>query len=259
MNEFRELRANEIDVRIQSINKGQKGVGAILLLYKDARCDMNILDESVGILGWKREHKMIGDRLYCVVSLYDEEKKEWISKEDVGTESNTEAEKGHASDSFKRACFNWGIGRELYTAPFTYVQLNEGEYYDDKGRTKSNAKFYVKEIEYADRKISKLVLVDSKGTVRFTYPKVAIKKEFVKQIDEPEVEPVQAQAQAQQKVILATDKQVQLISTMYTKAEINKMLKNLGVKTLKEITVAQASTMISARKDKNDGTTSESN
>ena len=86
MNEFRELRANEIDVRIQSISKGKNGIGAILLLYKDARCDMNILDETVGILGWKREHKMIGDRLYWVVSLYDYEKKEWISKEDVGTE-----------------------------------------------------------------------------------------------------------------------------------------------------------------------------
>lgn len=169
MNEFRELRANEIDVRIQSISKGKNGIGAILLLYKDARCDMNILDETVGILGWKREHKMIGDRLYCVVSLYDDEKKEWISKEDVGTESNTEAEKGHASDSFKRACFNWGIGRELYTAPFTYIQLNEGEYYDDKGRTKSNAKFYVDEIKYECRKISRLVLVDSKNNIRFSY------------------------------------------------------------------------------------------
>lgn len=169
MNEFRELRANEIDVRIQSISKGKNGIGAILLLYKDARCDMNILDETVGILGWKREHKMIGDRLYCVVSLYDDEKKEWISKEDVGTESNTEAEKGHASDSFKRACFNWGIGRELYTAPFTYIQLNEGEYYDDKGRTKSNAKFYVDEIEYESRRISRLVLMDSKNNIRFSY------------------------------------------------------------------------------------------
>lgn len=113
--EFRPLKAGEIEVRINMIN--DKGLS--LLLYKDARCDMNILDETVGAFNWKREHTR--DNANCIVSIWDDEKKQWVPKEDTGTESYTEKEKGLASDSFKRACFNWGIGRELYTAPFIWV------------------------------------------------------------------------------------------------------------------------------------------
>lgn len=109
---FRSLKANEIDVRVQQFKEGSF---VNLLLYKDARCDMNILDESVGPLNWKREHSR--DNANCTVSIWDSEKSQWVGKEDTGTESNTEKEKGLASDSFKRASFNWGIGRELYTAP----------------------------------------------------------------------------------------------------------------------------------------------
>lgn len=112
---FRLLKPNEIEVRTQSV----KANGTVLLLYKDARCDMNILDETVGAFNWKREHTR--ENANCIVSVYDESKKEWVSKEDTGSESNTEKEKGLASDSFKRACFNWGIGRELYTSPFIWV------------------------------------------------------------------------------------------------------------------------------------------
>ena len=100
--EFRTLRADEIDVRVGSIGNGN----ATLLLDKDARCDMNILDETVGPMNWERKH--LRENANCIVSIYDEDKKVWVSKEDTGTESNTEAEKGLASDSFKRACFNWG-------------------------------------------------------------------------------------------------------------------------------------------------------
>jgi hypothetical protein len=109
---FRTLRADEIDCRIAQV----KETGLSLLLYKDARCDQNILDEVVGPFNWKREHTR--DNRNCIVSIKNPETGEWVSKEDTGTESNTEKEKGLASDSFKRACFNWGIGRELYTAPF---------------------------------------------------------------------------------------------------------------------------------------------
>lgn len=122
MNMFRTLRADEIDCRISRINKD--GSGLSLLLYKDARCDQNILDEVVGPYNWKREHTR--DNKNCIVSIWDEEKGQWIGKEDTGTESNTEREKGLASDSFKRACFNWGIGRELYTAP--YIFIKSGDY-----------------------------------------------------------------------------------------------------------------------------------
>lgn len=168
--EFRTLRANEIDCRIQSLSEKNGVVGAVVLLYKDARVDMRMLDEVVGPLNWQREHKIVGDRLYCTVSIYNEKTGEWVSKSDVGTESNTEKEKGQASDSFKRACFNWGIGRELYSAPFTYINLQKCEWYAGKdGKPKSYAKFRVKEISYDEnRNISKLIIVDSKGAVRFT-------------------------------------------------------------------------------------------
>lgn len=168
--EFRTLKANEIDCRIQSLTEKNGSVGAVVLLYKDARVDMRLLDEVVGALNWKREHTIIGDRLYCTVSIFNEQTGEWVGKSDVGTESNTEKEKGQASDSFKRACFNWGIGRELYSAPFTYINLQSGEWYKGKdGKPKSYAKFTVKEIEYDEnRNISKLIIVDNKGSVRFT-------------------------------------------------------------------------------------------
>lgn len=112
---FRPLRADEIECRISQV----KPEGVSLLLYKNARCDMIILDETVGPLNWKRSHSR--DNANCTVSIWDEGKKQWISKEDTGKESRTEAEKGLASDSFKRACFNWGIGRELYTAPDIWI------------------------------------------------------------------------------------------------------------------------------------------
>lgn len=115
MTMFRQLKADEIECRVSQISDK----GLFLLLYKDARCDMNILDETVGELNWKREHTR--DNKNCIVSIWDEDKAQWISKEDTGTESNTEAEKGLASDSFKRACVNWGIGRELYSAPKIWI------------------------------------------------------------------------------------------------------------------------------------------
>jgi hypothetical protein len=117
----RDLRADEIDVRVQS----QKQSGLILLLYKNARVDMDILDETFGKFGWQRKHEFKDGKLYCTVSVWDSEKQMWISREDVGTESNTEAEKGQASDSFKRANVNFGIGRELYTAPFIFIKAED--------------------------------------------------------------------------------------------------------------------------------------
>ena len=112
---FRDLTKDEIDVRV-----GQVGDGwATLLLYKDARVDMDILDETAGSENWQRRHYEVKGNMYCSVGIKCGG--EWIWKDDCGTESNTEKEKGEASDSFKRACFNWGIGRELYTAPFIWV------------------------------------------------------------------------------------------------------------------------------------------
>ena len=120
--EFRALKADEIDVRIQSVQKDGKGL--ILLLYKDARVDMNILDETVGCENWQREHYECKGNLFCKVGIRTKDG-DWVWKSDCGVESNAEAQKGEASDSFKRACFNIGIGRELYTAPFIWVPASK--------------------------------------------------------------------------------------------------------------------------------------
>lgn len=120
--EFRDLRPNEIECRVATC----KSNGVSLLLYKDARCDMNILDETVGSTNWMRTHEVINGNLFCNVSIYNKDAAQWIVKQDVGVESYTEKEKGQASDAFKRACFNWGIGRELYTAPFIWISSQKG-------------------------------------------------------------------------------------------------------------------------------------
>lgn len=126
---FRDLTADDIEVRIQSVKKN----GLVLLLYKNARVDMNILDETVGAENWQREHYECKGNLFCRVGIKTDDG--WVYKSDCGTESNTEAQKGEASDSFKRACFNWGIGRELYTSPFIWIKaencgIDNGKCYD---------------------------------------------------------------------------------------------------------------------------------
>lgn len=170
---FRTLKANEINVRVQSCNYNPKTEKccAIYLLYKDARCDMNILDESVGVANWQRNHQVIDENLYCNVGIKFND--EWIWKQDVGVESNTEAEKGQASDSFKRACFNWGIGRELYTSPLIKIWLTKDEdYYVKNDKAIPTLSLDVATINYDEnRNIVRLVLTDQNGKVRFDYNK----------------------------------------------------------------------------------------
>ena len=171
MEEIRLLSKEDIEVRVAQTLAGNNKVRVNLLLYKNARVDMKIMDELFTPMGWKRTHKLIGDRLYCCVEVYNPETKEWICKEDVGVESNTEAEKGQASDSFKRACVNWGIGRELYTAPKITIELNENEYTKDQNsRIKVWAYFSVKSIGYDSktRTITSLEIQDKYGNVRFS-------------------------------------------------------------------------------------------
>lgn len=159
---IRLLKANEIEVRVQSYNPSTGK--AVFLLYKDARVDMRILDEVFGIDGWEREHQLIDGKLFCTVRIWSEKRNCWISKQDVGTESNTEKEKGQASDAFKRACFNLGIGRELYTAPMISIQCTDKDLFNGK----CTLKLEVKHIAYnEDREITELVLVDRFGNIRY--------------------------------------------------------------------------------------------
>lgn len=164
---FRKLRSDEIDCRVGTINEK----GLTLLLYKDARCDMNILDETVGNTNWKRTHTR--DNANCIVSIYDENKKDWVSKEDTGTESFSEAEKGLASDSFKRACVNWGIGREIYTAPFIYIPADKCKITkNEKGKCNTFDKFNVEKIAYDEQgNINGLSIKNQKGERVFVWAK----------------------------------------------------------------------------------------
>lgn len=155
MKEIPLLTKDDIECRIQKIMKE----GAVLLLYKTARVDMRILDEVYGEMNWQRHHEVVNGNLFCTISVWDSEKSQWISKQDVGTESNAEAEKGQASDAFKRAGFAWGIGRELYDAPFIFIHAPVDKY----------DRFTVKEIKYSktERKFTSLVIVDKDGKERY--------------------------------------------------------------------------------------------
>lgn len=162
---FRPLRADEVDVRVAQCKKN----GVSLLLYKDARCDMNILDETVGPARWQRHHSR--DNANCTVSIYIPEMDQWVEKEDTGTESNTEAEKGLASDSFKRACFNWGIGRELYTAPFIWIGSDSCDIKENGNRCSCYDRFRVTEMEVEAGRITRLAVANDsrKGAVVYRF------------------------------------------------------------------------------------------
>lgn len=158
------LKASEIECRAGVISN--KGLS--LLLYKDARADQRILDETFGIFGWKRSHQSINGDLYCTVEIFDKETGMWVSKQDAGAagRSEKEREKSLASDSFKRACFNWGIGRELYTAPFIWIPAERTEIQERGGKFCCNDRFSVATIAYNDeRAISSLSITNSKYKV----------------------------------------------------------------------------------------------
>ncbi len=164
--EIRLLHADEIECRVAMVT--EKGVA--LLLYKDARVDQRVLDETFTMFGWKRSHRMIDGNLYCTVEVWDAEKKQWIGKQDVGKESYTEKEKGQASDSFKRACVNWGIGRELYSAPFIWIPIEKVNIQKNKDKYVTKERFQVTNITYNDkREIIGLQIQNQRGEIIYSY------------------------------------------------------------------------------------------
>lgn len=133
---FRPLYAEEIEVRVSRVTQG----GVDLLLYKDSRCDMRILDETVGAENWQCEFYEQKGTLFCRVGILVTREvdgapingvrvvngtTDWVWKSNAGAPSNMEAQKGEASDALKRACFTWGIGRELYTSPRIFVPASK--------------------------------------------------------------------------------------------------------------------------------------
>lgn len=174
--EIRLLHADEIECRVSMVTE----TGVSLLLYKDARVDQRILDETFATFGWKRSHQVIDGNLYCTVEVWDAEKSQWIGKQDVGKESYTEKEKGQASDSFKRACVNWGIGRELYSAPFIWVPVEKVNIQKIKEKYVTKDRFRVTDINYNDkREIIGLQIQNQRGEIIYSYY-AGKKKEEVK-------------------------------------------------------------------------------
>lgn len=200
MKPFRLLKAHEIEVRIGQAIKTTNWQGVSLLLYKNARVDMDILDETVETDKWQRTHKEIKGNLYCAVGI-ENDKGEWVWKDDCGTESNTEKEKGEASDAFKRACVNWGIGRELYSAPDIIASCE----LDQNGKKpKVRTEFYVAEIGYDENRKINLLKIGAKtkaeDKIVFTFNSTAPKN------DKPQPEkPTLSKARQIAELIKGTD------------------------------------------------------
>lgn len=169
------LNADQIEVKVKQVT----AKGAVLLLYKTARTDMELLDAVVGPMNWAVDYREIKGNLYCGIGI-TEDGERWVWKWDCGIESRADGDgnekKGEASDAFKRAGFKWGVGRELYTSPFTFakvetVQSGSPGRYEMKDRF---ARFTVKEIGYDGRSVSRLVITDNHGMVVFSFGKGAM-------------------------------------------------------------------------------------
>lgn len=237
---FRTLEANEIDLRVATINDN----GLSLLLYKDARADMNILDETIGIMNWKREHSR--DNANCTVSIWDDEKKQWITKEDTGAESFTEKEKGLASDSFKRACVNWGIGRELYTAPFIWIKATDFDLKERNGKKTTFDKFVVTKIEYDNKRNITALEIKNTRTNRtvFKLGGIVVQEE----VPQPQQQPAAAQQPAPgKKCSKAMLQKMYAIAQKkgYTVEEVKKLAtRKYGVAAIEVITDIQLKEML---------------
>ena len=173
MRKFRLLKADEIEVKIKQVTEK----GAVALIYKTSRVDMDILDETVGAENWQSEYSEIKGNLYCGIGIRDDVSG-WVWKSDCGIESRSDGEgnekKGEASDAFKRAGVQWGIGRELYTAPFIFLSLPTVANQNGKGYKLKNPflKFEVSEIGYDEAgRITKLSIIDEKRAEVYKYPR----------------------------------------------------------------------------------------
>lgn len=187
---MRLLNANEIEVKVKQVKEN----GLVALLYKTARTDMDLLDETYGPENWQCEYEEIKENLYCKIGVWFEKLAQWVWKQDCGIESREDGEgnekKGEASDAFKRAGFKWGIGRELYTAPFIWITSDVIKIENRGGKYYTNEKFEVSKIEYNDkREISALEIKNSKGKVVYAFgTKTAVKTEKIKTDDGVSIE-----------------------------------------------------------------------
>jgi len=247
---IRPLRPDEVELRVANLSEK----GAQFLIYKDARVDKRILDETFGVFGWRNRYEVVNGNLYCTVDIQNPETGEWVSKCDCGTESNTEKEKGEASDAFKRACFNVGIGRELYTKIFIFIPGITAPVKDKEGNPARDArgkamfrlsdpfmKFSVSEMEVDEEKekITKLVVIDEKGIEKFRYPKENQQPKIPSPLkqQEPSAQTLsKAQAEALLKAFEAAHGKCEKGTPQMDK--LRKFVESFGVKKLGEIPAA---------------------
>lgn len=236
---FRDLRADEIELRVGATND----TGFSLLLYKTARVDANVLDETVGAFNWQKRFYQVKNTMICEISInvnYDDDTKEprWVSKSDGGDESNTEAIKGECSDAMKRASFQWNIGRALYSSPFIWIKKDENN--DPK-----KSHYSVNEIEYTNGEISKLVITNDKtGQVVFSCGsqyKVSKNTDYKPKNDSPTVK---ADTEDENAPIRAEEKDfiqnyVSALSGDAYKNFFVWLAKNFGVRSVGELTASQ--------------------
>lgn len=171
--DFPLLTADQIEVKVKQVS----AKGAVLLLYKTARTDMELLDKVVGPMNWAVDYREIKGNLYCGIGI-TEDGEHWVWKWDCGIESRADGDgnekKGEASDAFKRAGFKWGVGRELYTSPFTFARVKTVQNGSRWEMEDKFARFKVAEIAYEGRSVSRLVITDNHGQVVFSFGKGAM-------------------------------------------------------------------------------------
>ena len=246
---FRDLRADELELRVGATTDS----GFSLLIYKTARADANVLDETVGAFNWQKKFYQVKNTMICSLGInmnYDDETKEplWIWKDDAGDESNTEAIKGEASDSFKRAGFAYGIARKLYNSPF--IWLNKDSDNDPK-----KTHYEISEIGYDDTSVNKLVIINAKTkNVVFSYPKGANVPKNTTKVQETPKTPTKAKISpddinheyTQNMEIIRN--WVSGLSADNYKSFFNWLENKIGSRRLSDITVEQASQIVSAWK-----------
>lgn len=233
---IRLLEAEEIECKVSTISEK----GCSLLLYKTARTDMDILDEAYGPENWKDSYREVKGNLYCTISVYNKELGQWIDKEDCGVESAFgDKEKGEASDAFKRAGFRWGIGRELYTAPFIWVMAGKVDLKNNNNKYMTYDKFFVSEIGYDERrKINYLVIVNQKGQEVYRFgAKAVIPPEPPQLVTEGTLKHIEVLVNELARLTDKTSEEVMTATlNKYEIADITKITNQAGMDLIKVIT-----------------------
>jgi len=132
-----------------------------LLVYKDARIDIQRLNEVVGIGYWRNKYRRdpFNNALYSIIEIWNPDINQWVQYEDVGIPSAYEKVKGEVSDSFKRAGTKLGIGVHLYDMPNITVD----------GQVKNTSSWTIRYSLFPNKKYAWVAVFDGFGKTRFLW------------------------------------------------------------------------------------------